>query len=118
MQLGRISLPPDGKYRGPGGPDPKKTRPEREAELRAMIATDGGSDIIVALAHEAMGVPLGTSLPIGMLLSQMIERILDHEYPPGMQVDNRHAVGKASNNQTATGRATNNIEVRGRGPNT
>jgi hypothetical protein len=83
MRVGHISVPPDGKYRVPGGPDPTKSRAERNAELRGVAGTDAGTEIIAVLAHEAMGLRLGTGLPAGMSANQLIERVLDHEYPKG-----------------------------------
>jgi hypothetical protein len=69
-----------GNYRGPGGPDPGRTREQREAELGRMMRTGDGQDIILALAREAWDMPRGTYLPIGTRLTQMVEAILQHEY--------------------------------------
>jgi hypothetical protein len=68
------------RYRGPGGPDPTKTRQQRKEELQCMMHAEDGRDIILLLTHEARGIPMGTMLPAGSLMSQMIEDILQHEY--------------------------------------
>ena len=81
-----IRLTSDGKYRGPGGPDPKKSRVEREQELRALAQTADGLEIINYLWKEAKGVGAGISPPgaIGASVQQeMIPDILAHEYPNG-----------------------------------
>jgi hypothetical protein len=75
---------PDGKYRGPGGPDQKLTRVEREQQLHAMAGSQDGCGIILALWKEAKGIPLGTCPPVGTLVRQeMIPEILVYEYPNG-----------------------------------
>jgi hypothetical protein len=81
-----IRLAGDGTYRGPGGPDPQKTRQEREQELRTIANTKDGKNIIYSLWLEARGVPPGEDPQdaIGTLLRQeMIPEILKHEYPNG-----------------------------------
>jgi hypothetical protein len=83
MRGGHISVPPDGTDRGPDGPDPTKSLAERDAELRGVAGTDAGTEVIAVLAHEAMGLHLGTGLPAGMSADELIERVPDHEYPNG-----------------------------------
>lgn len=81
-----IQLTPDGKYRGPFGPDRKKSRNEREQELHRLAGSDDGCDIIVCLWKEAKGIPLGIDPPgtVDTLVRQeMIPEILSHEYPNG-----------------------------------
>ena len=79
-----VSLRPDGTYRGPGGPDPKKTRGQRAQELDAMARTKNGREIILALWMEAKGMPFGTCPPVGTSVRQeMIPDVLAHEYPEG-----------------------------------
>jgi hypothetical protein len=58
-------------------PAPKPTREEREEELAAMMRA-GMRDELYALYARAYG----SMPPIGSLGSQIIEAILDHEYPP------------------------------------
>jgi len=81
-----IRLRGDGTYRGPGGPDPKKSRVEREQELLGMADSEEGRDIICCLWKEAKGIPPGTE-PAGMIgtlvKQEMIPEILAHEYPNG-----------------------------------
>jgi hypothetical protein len=77
-----VQLTADGRYRGAGGPEPKKPRAVREEELLWMMPTLDGRDIILALWKEAKGIPFGTCAPIGTSLRQeMIPDILAHEYP-------------------------------------
>jgi hypothetical protein len=81
-----IRLTPDGRYRGPGGPDPKKSRAERERELLQMMTTQDGAEVITYLWKEAKGIPAGIDPPgtIGMGPRQeMIPDLLAHEYPNG-----------------------------------
>ena len=81
-----IRLTPDGKYRGPYGPDPKKSRAEREQELSMLAGSDEGCEIILYLWKEAKGIPAGQSPPgsIGTMVRQeMIPEVLAHEYPNG-----------------------------------
>lgn len=84
--IGMIEQTPHGKYRGPGGPDPKKTRTEREQELLRMAATHDGREIICSLWEEVKGIPPGVEPPgmVGTLVKhEMIPDILAHEYPNG-----------------------------------
>jgi hypothetical protein len=79
-----IRLQPDGTYRRPGGPDPKKSKAKREQELLGMMGTADGTEIIRYLWKEATGSLLGVTLPgeIGTLTRQeKIPAILAHEYP-------------------------------------
>lgn len=76
-----VVIPLGGVYRGPGGPDPSKTREQREDELLRMIPTEPGRAVIGFLYHEAANIPHGRQLPIGMLYSRMVETVLQHEYP-------------------------------------
>jgi hypothetical protein len=81
-----MQLTPNGRYRGPGGPDPKKSRAERETELLSMMHTQDGLEIILYLWKEAKGIPAGITPPgmIGTLVKQeMIPDLLAHEYPNG-----------------------------------
>ncbi|MCI0639540.1 MAG: hypothetical protein L0Y72_10390 [Gemmataceae bacterium] len=76
-----VLLNPQGRYRGPG-PDPKKNRVPREAELMGMMSSADGRDIILALFQEARGIPFGTCVQVGTLMrGEMIPCILDKEYP-------------------------------------
>lgn len=54
-------------------------REMRELELRAMMQRDYSK--LVELYMKAAGVPFGTMPPIGMLASQMIQVILEKEFP-------------------------------------
>lgn len=67
-------------YRGPGAADPKKTRAERESELRRMARTERGRDVIEALFLIYSGVTRGLCPPAGRRVGDVI---LDHEYPNG-----------------------------------
>jgi hypothetical protein len=81
-----IELTSDGKCRGPGGPDPKKSRSVREQELHTLARTAAGLEIIDCLWHEAKGIGPGVDPPdaIGTLVRQeMIPDILAYEYPNG-----------------------------------
>jgi hypothetical protein len=71
------------KYTGPGSADPKKTREEREAELRRRIASDDGRTVIELLYREAQGTPIEVRLPAGISFGWMIRKILDKEYSQG-----------------------------------
>ena len=42
-------MQPDGTYRGPFGPDPKKTRAERQQQLFQLAGMEGGAEIITAM---------------------------------------------------------------------
>ena len=69
-------------HRGSGGPDPKKTREQREQELIGMMKWRDGLDIIVALYQEAEGIPLGQGPAAGTSTRfEMIPSILKKEYP-------------------------------------
>ena len=57
---------------------PKKTRAEREEELRRLWTTPGGKDQVWKLFHEATGLPAGTMPRAGTLI---FKTILDKEYP-------------------------------------
>ena len=73
-----------GRYRGPFGPDPKKSRAAREAELQKLADNEDGRGIILSLWNEANGTPPGTITGIGTAIKgQMIPEILTHEYPNG-----------------------------------
>jgi hypothetical protein len=79
-----IQLTAAGRYRGPGGVDPKKTRAVRERELQRMAGTQDGAEIVFYLWLEAKGVPAGSE-PEGargtLLKQEMIPEVLAHEYP-------------------------------------
>jgi hypothetical protein len=73
-----------GHHRGRGGPDSKKSKAEREAELRGLAETGEGCDAILYLWKEARGISAGTAAPDGTLIrTQMIPELLAHEYPNG-----------------------------------
>ncbi len=78
-----VRTTPQGTYRGPFGPDPTKTRQQRESELTGLMQTADGPDIILLLYKEAKGIPMGTLAPIGTHGSEMVADILSHEYPNG-----------------------------------
>jgi hypothetical protein len=48
-----------------------------------MAGTDFGTEVIAVLAHEAIALHLGAGLPGAMSPGQLIERVLDHDYPKG-----------------------------------
>jgi hypothetical protein len=59
------------------------SRSEREAELYRFMLTKAGRDAIFNLYYfKASGIPVGRARQPGILGSQMIEAILNHEYPP------------------------------------
>jgi hypothetical protein len=60
-------MQPDGRYRGPFGPDSKKTRAEREQGLFQLACMEDGAKIIAAMWKGAI----------------MILELLKHEYPNG-----------------------------------
>jgi hypothetical protein len=69
------------RNRGPGGPDPGLTREQRRVQLRRMAGTDDGYDRVVDLAREARGLPPAETLPLAVMAGEMIEDILNREYP-------------------------------------
>jgi hypothetical protein len=70
-------LNPWGRYRGPGGADPTKTREQREQELRELLNSKDGCEIVLALYREAQG---GQAVDIGTPMTEMIPSILNKEY--------------------------------------
>lgn len=76
-----IHLQPNGRYRGPSGPNPSMTRAQRETELKALLQSRDGCDIIVSLWKEAEGIHPGECGPVGTLVRcEMIPAILRFEY--------------------------------------
>jgi hypothetical protein len=59
---------------------PKKTRAEREAELRHLLTLPGGRYKLSELLREALGLPEGTMPGAG---KPMIQTILNNQYPNG-----------------------------------
>ena len=57
------------------------SRLARAQQLSEMIRTDEGRDQILELYRQAAGIPWGTMVPVGMLFSQMVTRILEVEFP-------------------------------------
>jgi hypothetical protein len=57
------------------------TRDQRERELLTLMRNPAGRHSIPALYRKAMGTPATVMLPLGILHSQMIQAILDREYP-------------------------------------
>jgi len=79
-----VELDLQGRYRGRFGPDPKKRKVEREAELHGLVASQEGTEIILYLWKEAKGIPAGTAPDRGTLVrAEMIPELLAHEYPNG-----------------------------------
>lgn len=74
-----IQLTIDGKYRGPGGRDPRKSRTERKQELLRLAKTEDGRDIILALWKEAKRIPPGMCPPGTMIQLEMVPDILGFE---------------------------------------
>lgn len=60
-----------------------KTREERLKELQALMATQDGMLAIIELYHQKVALPgrPGSLGRIGLLVCQMIPRILDAEFP-------------------------------------
>jgi hypothetical protein len=56
------------------------TRDEREQELRNMIY--GHYHELAEEYLRAAGLPPGSTLPMGLRVTQMIQFILDKEFPP------------------------------------
>jgi hypothetical protein len=59
---------------------PKKTRAEREAELRRLLNTPDGRVRVYELLYKLLGLPPGAMPPVGL---PVIQTILDKEYPKG-----------------------------------
>lgn len=61
------------------------TRPEREAELRALLQTPQGMETVMQLYRDKTVAPgtAGSLGRIGLLACQMIPRIVDAEFPVG-----------------------------------
>ena len=60
-----------------------KTRQQRELELERLAGTHEGCEVIRRTWEEAIGLPLGTSIPGTLVRGEMIPGILKHEYPNG-----------------------------------
>jgi hypothetical protein len=59
---------------------PKKTRVEREKELRRLLNTPDGRVRVYELLYKLLGLPPGAMPPAG---TPVIQTILDKEYPNG-----------------------------------
>ena len=70
----------DDEYPGPGQADPKKSRAERAAELRTLLSTREGAEVVDYYFAKYTEILKGKMGPIG---APMIETILNHEYPNG-----------------------------------
>jgi hypothetical protein len=57
---------------------PKKTRAEREEELRRLWATAEGQERVLELFQQATGLPAGTMTRAG---TPIFKTILDKEFP-------------------------------------
>ena len=75
-----LSVPFGQDYRGPGQADPTKTRDERDAELRQMLQTQNGREVIEWYFAKYTGLLQGKVPPPGLPL---VETILKAEYPNG-----------------------------------
>lgn len=65
-------------YSGPGQTDASKSRSEREAELRRMLNSRTGHDIVFYHFAKYSGILGGKLGPVG---ASVIQTILNHEYP-------------------------------------
>jgi hypothetical protein len=65
---------------GPAPAKPKKTRAERQAELKGLMCLPGGKVVVDYYFLKYTGGLPGTTAPIG---APVIQAILDHEYPDG-----------------------------------
>ncbi len=65
-----------------------KTRAEREQDLQRLLPTSGGRYHVINTYREKC-LPLGQMPQAGMLVSQMIQAILDHEYPTEEETDSQ-----------------------------
>ena len=59
---------------------PKKTRAEREKELRRLLNTPGGREQVYELLYKVLGLPPDAMPPVGL---PVFQTILDKEYPDG-----------------------------------
>ena len=66
------------EYRGPGQADPSKSRAQREAELRGLLNSSSGKEIVEYYFLKYTGAIEGKMPPVG---APLIETILNHEYP-------------------------------------
>jgi hypothetical protein len=64
--------------RGPGQPDPAKTRAERAGQLAELLKTAAGREVIVSCYGKYTGTREAACPPAGLL---MIQTVLGHEYP-------------------------------------
>ena len=65
------------EYTGPGRADPNKTRDQREQELRYLVQTQAGKEVVEYYFSKYTGILEGKCPPAGLLT---IETILSHEY--------------------------------------
>jgi hypothetical protein len=66
------------EYRGPGQPDPAKTRAERARQLGELLKTPTGREVIEYYFGKYTGTRAAACPPAGLL---MIQTVLGHEYP-------------------------------------
>jgi hypothetical protein len=74
-------MQPDGRNRGPFGPDPEKIRAEREKQLFQLAGMEGGTEIIAAMWKEAKQLPAAGASFGTPIKTIMILELLNHEYP-------------------------------------
>ena len=67
-------------YTGPGKADPAKSREEREIELRELLQTAAGREILDYYFLKYTGALQGKMPAVG---TPMVQTILSHEYPKG-----------------------------------
>lgn len=65
-------------YRGPGQADPNKIKAQREDELRRLMQTPQGQEIVEYYFAKYTGMLEGQLAPVGLPL---IQTIVNHEYP-------------------------------------
>jgi hypothetical protein len=65
---------------GPGRAKLKKSRAERHAELKGLMRLPGGKVVIDYYFRKYIGGLQGAMVPLG---DQIIQLILEHEYPNG-----------------------------------
>ncbi|HJZ57507.1 MAG TPA: hypothetical protein VKE74_21235 [Gemmataceae bacterium] len=57
-------------------------RDERLAELEQLATTTSGQNEILRLYEQAAGIQGTTLPPVDITISQMIQAILDYDFPP------------------------------------
>ena len=55
---------------------------ERRAELEQLAKSTSGRDELVRLYEQAAGIRGGTPPPVDITLGQMVQTILDYDFPP------------------------------------